>query len=286
MKGFKALAGAACEGVGRMVDSLAAAALQFQRPRPTVFMFHGIMKPQEAEALDLPFHRPETFKCFLSWITERALVKNFAEAQAISEEIGIRDRRPAAVLTFDDGLLDNYSEVFPLLRQYGLPGMFFIPTALIGQRHTLSRSMIREMSDHGMMIGSHSVSHDKLPQCGTARMREELAESKTYLEDLTGRPCDDLAYPYGHYNEAVKDAARSAGYRRAFAASPATSIADTFALPRIAIPDSLNTRKYAEALYDAGRWRRYLGRNERLDRFVHGTLGYNSVRLQWPRSLR
>jgi len=44
--------------------------------------------------------------------------------------------RPA-VITFDDGYIDNYTCAFPLLRDAGLAGCFFVCTALVGTRRML-----------------------------------------------------------------------------------------------------------------------------------------------------
>lgn len=40
--------------------------------------------------------------------------------------------RPAALLTFDDGLVDHYEHVFPVLRSRGLGGIFFVSGATLG----------------------------------------------------------------------------------------------------------------------------------------------------------
>lgn len=39
---------------------------------------------------------------------------------------------PRALITFDDGYLDNYQLAFPVLRKHGVQGVFFVPTAFTG----------------------------------------------------------------------------------------------------------------------------------------------------------
>jgi peptidoglycan/xylan/chitin deacetylase (PgdA/CDA1 family) len=38
----------------------------------------------------------------------------------------------SALITFDDGYLDNYKIVFPILRSHGVQGVFFLPTGFVG----------------------------------------------------------------------------------------------------------------------------------------------------------
>jgi peptidoglycan/xylan/chitin deacetylase (PgdA/CDA1 family) len=44
---------------------------------------------------------------------------------------------------------------------------------------------------------------------------EEIVASKKKLEDLLGRPVEDFCYPYGDWNESVRDLVMEAGYRTA-----------------------------------------------------------------------
>lgn len=98
---------------------------------------------------------------------------------------GVNSNEKLAVLTFDDGYLDNYVFAYPLLKKYGFSGTIFVNTDYIdrrteGRRKTLAdywqgTAEERELQDLGflnpeemrfldssgvMRIESHTKSHD------------------------------------------------------------------------------------------------------------------------------
>jgi peptidoglycan/xylan/chitin deacetylase (PgdA/CDA1 family) len=97
---------------------------------------------------------------------------------------------------------------------------------------TMGWEELSELAERGVEIGSHTRTHPHLPQLGDAELRAELTESRAELEDRLARPCRFLAYPYGHQDARVRDAARAAGYTAAFALLDG-SVHDPFALPRV-----------------------------------------------------
>lgn len=73
------------------------------------------------------------------------------------------------VLTFDDGRGDNYTNVFPVMKKYGLKGTLFITSGYIDKSYTnsdwksagepMSPLEIKEMKDCGFEIGLHGDRH-------------------------------------------------------------------------------------------------------------------------------
>jgi peptidoglycan/xylan/chitin deacetylase (PgdA/CDA1 family) len=100
------------------------------------------------------------------------------------------------MLTFDDGTADHM-RVGALLREHGLLGTFFLISGRIGKTGFLTASDVKRLASMGHRIASHTVTHPQLPSLSTARIIEELRDSKAALEDLTGRAVDWLAPPGG-----------------------------------------------------------------------------------------
>jgi peptidoglycan/xylan/chitin deacetylase (PgdA/CDA1 family) len=83
-------------------------------------------------------------------------------------------------------------------------------------RKLLTRDQIAEMHRHGIVIGSHSLTHARLTDLSASQLRQEVTDSKAILEDLLGDEVTTFAYPSGAVNERVRNAVAEAGYRTAF----------------------------------------------------------------------
>jgi peptidoglycan/xylan/chitin deacetylase (PgdA/CDA1 family) len=126
----------------------------------------------------------------------------------------------AVMLTFDDGWQEQYSVVFPLLKQKGMTGVFFVYTGALSQTTPsggyMSWPEICEMRESGMDIESHTVSHPSLPRLDDKRLAAELRESKAILDLKLDVPVVALAYPYGDFTQREETEAERAGYEIAF----------------------------------------------------------------------
>lgn len=117
-------------------------------------------------------------------------------------------------LSFDDATFDFYLYVYPLLKKYNLKALLAIPTAFILESSTLSVQKrmasipfqdkqahltwkeIKEMTQSGHVIPiSHSHTHKPLTQI--TKVEQELALSKSLLEEKLDRSIDTIAFPYG-----------------------------------------------------------------------------------------
>ncbi len=118
------------------------------------------------------------------------------------------------VLTFDDGYLDNYQNVFPILKQYHFPATFFVITNWVDEQRAgyMTWAQLGELSQAGMEIGSHTGDHVDLRNKPRAYLNTELAGSKVMIEARLGITVKSFCYPSGKYDAHTIDALKSIGY--------------------------------------------------------------------------
>lgn len=157
--------------------------------------------------------------------------------------ISKKKRIPAktVVLTFDDGYLDNYTYVFPVLKEYNFPATFFVVVNEVSrpQGDRLSWEQITLMQASGLVtIGSHCLGPEPLVnlRSGSA-LRAEIFDSKKILEQKLGRPVNSFSYPEGRFNAKIRGLVIQAGYKLAVATNPGIKFPndDIFALKRLRI---------------------------------------------------
>ena len=116
-------------------------------------------------------------------------------------------------LTFDDGYRSVYEEVFPRLQARGWPFTIFIATGYLdnGDRNYVTWDQLREMEAAGVTIGNHSVNHPHMIRrregenaaAWRRRLRSEITEAQTRLEQELERPARLFAYPFGEFSPPV-----------------------------------------------------------------------------------
>ena len=94
----------------------------------------------------------------------------------------------------------------------------------------------------GLDIGAHSATHRALPTLADDELDRELVASRDLIRQHTGIVPATFAYPYGVWDDRIRNAVRSAGYRAAFtlAADRRTQPNDPWALPRLSIPAGIS----------------------------------------------
>jgi peptidoglycan/xylan/chitin deacetylase (PgdA/CDA1 family) len=130
-------------------------------------------------------------------------------------------------ISFDDGYVNALKYGLGPLAEHGFQALQYIVSDRIGGGNEwdlpageayeplMDQAQLRDWLAAGHLIGSHTRSHARLPELSPAQAREEIAGSKKKLEDLFGVPVLHFCYPYGFWNERVRDLVIEAGYRTA-----------------------------------------------------------------------
>lgn len=127
----------------------------------------------------------------------------------------------AVMITFDDGSAGQYHVAGKELERHGFRAVFYIMTVSINRPGYMSEAELRDLSDRGHVIASHSWNHENVLKHDSADWRIQLLGSKERLERITAKPVDHFAYPYGLWDGKTIDGLKKAGYRTAVILSTA-----------------------------------------------------------------
>lgn len=122
----------------------------------------------------------------------------------------------SVMITFDDGYNDNYSNAFPILKKFNMNATIFVISSLVDTAPYMTSSQVKELSDYGIDIQSHTANHADLITLSYENQLKEFIDSKIALEKVTGKSINSIAYPLGHFNKDSKKAAKEAGYSMGF----------------------------------------------------------------------
>ncbi|WFB36007.1 polysaccharide deacetylase family protein [Kiritimatiellota bacterium B12222] len=126
------------------------------------------------------------------------------------------------VQCWDDGIHADI-RLIEILRKHQATATF----NLNASKHTAHRSFGRiyqdteiwllgldELNDvyEGFTIANHSLTHPHLENIPVADARYEISENRKQLQDIFQQPIDGFAYPFGTYNDAVKDLLKEEGH--------------------------------------------------------------------------
>ncbi|MCJ8320355.1 MAG: polysaccharide deacetylase family protein [Colwellia sp.] len=234
-----------------------------------------------------------------------------------------------AIITFDDGYYDNYSEAYPVLLDNNVSAVFYLVTDFVGSTVTpwwddiafilrcsagqsyklpksneviyldpdnidkaiqqvifkakriknfdilqvlddirkcfpsavkelsnkqeslfMSWEHAKEMTENGMEIGSHTLSHRMLAQLSAEEQEQEIKRSKALIEEKLDITIDSIAYPVGRYHcytQGTCEITDRAGYLIGFNNEPGRNniINNPFDINRICVDeDDVNQLKF------------------------------------------
>lgn len=90
--------------------------------------------------------------------------------------------KKSVVLTFDDGYADNYTNMYPIMNEFGFSATVFIITNTVDKdSNYLTSTQLKEMNANGIDIESHTAYHDLLGTMSYEKQLDSLKDSKLFL---------------------------------------------------------------------------------------------------------
>jgi len=162
---------------------------------------------------------------------------------SLRELLATSDRGSAAGLvglTFDDGYVDFLDCAVPVLARHGMTATLYVVAGRLGGANEwdagprldlVDADQVRAVAAAGHEVGSHTLTHCRLPGASPATLAAEVGDSKRVLEDVLQSEVAGFCYPWGDFDAAAADAARAAGYDHACVTGDYLP-GDRFTLPR------------------------------------------------------
>ncbi|HSX85667.1 MAG TPA: polysaccharide deacetylase family protein, partial [Cellvibrio sp.] len=243
---------------------LALAAVSMSTRAAVVLQYHHVSESTPASTSVTP----ALFKQHMDYLAEHEfkivplpeLVKQLKAGKALPDK--------TVAITFDDAYESVYSEAYPLLKKRGWPFTVFINTDPHDQnkKSFATWAQIQEMAKQGVTIANHTTKHGHLLRLRDnesraqwrKRITQEILDAEQRITEKTGQKHRLLAYPYGEYDNHVKDALKELDFV-AFGqqSGPLFALDDLLALPRFPFGGSygdlqdfatkVNTRPFAIA---------------------------------------
>lgn len=177
-----------------------------------VLYYHSVDPSERNEVTISPEHLKEQLEYIKSQgyvtLTMTELMNYILDNKEIPEK--------SIVITFDDGYMDNYNNAYPILKELDMKATIFVIANGIDDGYYLSSEQLKEMSDNGIDIVSHTFSHPYLTDLSYDEQLKEFKDSKEKIEGITGKDVFAIAYPFGYLNDDSVKAAKEAGYKLAF----------------------------------------------------------------------
>jgi peptidoglycan/xylan/chitin deacetylase (PgdA/CDA1 family) len=188
---------------------------------PQVLMYHSISEPEgEADPLCTS---PGRFEAQMLYLKRHNLRGVSMRELYLAMNMG--DPRGLVGMTFDDGYEDFLGAAVPTLEKVGFSATVFVVAGMLGEESTwehregptsrlrlLGADGVREVSERGMEVGSHSVTHPRLSGLDSETLIHEVRDSRQSLSEIVNAPVEGFCYPYGDLDGPAVRAARAAGY--------------------------------------------------------------------------
>lgn len=124
------------------------------RGKAVVLMYHRVLTQDERGKTG---SHPGIVVSCEAFSAQMALLKEHFKVLSAEEFADRMERRvpfenASCLITFDDGWRDNYTHALPILQQYGLPALVFLPVNLVGGRRLFWQEHLTHLVVRAVML--------------------------------------------------------------------------------------------------------------------------------------
>lgn len=178
----------------------------FRNKKSKVIYYHDVHSDKEYTNMSTPM---DLFKNHINY-----LKKTYTIVKDITE------KEKQIIICFDDGFKGLYENKSYFIQNKIYIKVFLI-SGFIGRENYLSLEEIKELNQYeNFSFGAHTHTHCNLGELEEEKLRFELKECKSILENTLGKTVDSLCFPRGSFSNKVIDFSKEAGYKSLFASIP------------------------------------------------------------------
>lgn len=167
-----------------------------------VIYYHDIVKGKGDKSQHTNI---EIFKSHIDYIADNGYKTYTFDDLENGADISFQPK--SVLITFDDGWLSNYTEIFDYMKSKNIKYNIFLAVGEINNKpESLTWAQIREMHESGIVgFGAHTYSHISMKDINTVDLNKEIDDANQKIFDEIGVVPVDFCYPYGQYSVGSDD---------------------------------------------------------------------------------
>ena len=222
--------GLIASGAGLVVGGALSARFNWWR-RPhdgvPILMYHKVGDPPEGSTLGKLWVSAAMFRKQMAYLSDEGYHPvTFKDLYDHWDNVRPLPSKPV-IVTFDDGYANNYTEAYPILRDFGFRAVLFVVVQTVGWNNhwhdprtetripMVSWTQLKELQKAGWEIASHTMNHPNLTTLSLEDVRVEAEKSRRIIGEFLEEIPPTFAYPYGKGEDDadIRNVVKSAGYR-------------------------------------------------------------------------
>lgn len=125
------------------------------------------------------------------------------------------------ILSFDDGYMDFYTDVFPILKKEHVRAVAYIVPNFLDRPNYMFIWELQEVAHSPYVeIGAHTMDHYALAGLNSKEVTSEVVQSRKVLQNMLHLPINSFAYPYGSFDASTIQIVEDAGFTNAASVIP------------------------------------------------------------------